>query len=232
MNDKNTSYPLLLLHGALGSQDQFDEIVAAIGGDRDIYRLNFEGHGQAGPTNSPFRMEYFVENVLGFLDEHSLRTVNIFGYSMGGYVALMLAKEYPESVNRVATLGTILEWNEEVARRECRYLHPEKIREKVPHFAEQLHNRHTDGWERVVDRTREMLLHLGSHPLLNEKDWKQFRQPVRFHVGDRDSTAGLDATIDVCNKISRAELCVLPDTGHAIAEVNRRMLGVSINNFF
>lgn len=232
MSDNNSQYPLLLLHGALGSQDQFDEIIDEISDDSEIYRLNFEGHGQAGPTDSPFRMEYFIENVLGFLDEHSLRTVNIFGYSMGGYVALLLAKQYSEAVNRVATLGTILQWNQEIARRECRYLHPEKIQEKVPHFAEQLQDRHTDGWERVVDRTREMLQHLGSHPLLHEKDWKQFRQPIRLHVGDRDSTAGLDSTIEVYNKIPRAELCVLPNTGHAMAEVNRSMLGRSINNFF
>lgn len=232
MNDKNTSYPLLLLHGALGSQDQFDEITDVISGDRDIYRLNFEGHGQAGPTDSPFRIEYFVENVLGFLDEHGLEAVNIFGYSMGGYIALVLAKEYPKLVNRVATLGTILQWDEEIARRECRYLDPEKIIEKVPHFAEQLNNRHPSGWQRVVDRTREMLQHLGSHPVIREQDWKELHQPIRLHVGDGDNTAGLNHTIEVYRKIDHAELCVLPGSGHPMAEVNHNILKASINNFF
>jgi len=76
--------PLLLLHGALGSKKQFDELVPKLREHMHatVYRINFEGHGTSGPVSSPFRIEYFVENVLGFIDEHKLPKVNIFGYSI------------------------------------------------------------------------------------------------------------------------------------------------------
>jgi len=137
--------PLLLLHGALGTKQQFDELVPRLKKHADVYRISFEGHGSAGPVSSPFRIEYFVENVLGFMDEHKLQQVNIFGYSMGGYVALALAKEYPQQVNKIATLGTILQWDQAVARKECRYLDPEKMEQKVPKFVSLLDERHPSG---------------------------------------------------------------------------------------
>jgi len=223
---------LLLLHGALGNKNQLDPIAYQLNDYFDLYRLDFEGHGEAGPTGSPFRIEYFVENVLGYMDEHGIKKANVFGYSMGGYVALALAKKYPESIKKIATLGTILQWNPEIAEQECHYLHPEKIKDKVPHFAEKLKERHLSGWERVVERTRDMLEDLGMHPHIRKEDWKKIKSSVRFHVGDRDNTAGIENTVEVYKKMDYSELTVLPKTGHPVSEVNLEVLIPSLLEFF
>lgn len=224
--------PLILLHGALGTLEQFDFLLPELKGHFEVHRLNFEGHGEAGPTDSAFRMSYFAENVLGYLDEHGIDEANFFGYSMGGYVAMVLAKTHPERVGKVATLGTILQWDEQVAERECRYLHPSKIKEKVPHFAEQLKKRHLSGWERVVNRTRDMLQYLGVNPDIKESDWGSINCPLRFHIGDRDTTAGLDATTAIYRKTENSELVVLPKTGHPIIEADKDFLILSLKQFF
>lgn len=229
---RGNSTPLVLLHGALGSKAQFDAILPELQQHFDVYRLNFEGHADAGPTEDPFRIEYFAENVLGFMDEHAIERANIFGYSMGGYVGLTLAKEHPRRVKKIATLGTVLQWSEEIASRECRYLHPGKIKEKVPHFADRLSQRHPEGWEQVVNKTRDMLQALGSDPSLKSGDWKSIDQFIRFHLGDQDTTAGLAATVKMFNKIDHSELCVLPLTGHPIEEVKKELLLASLVDFF
>lgn len=224
--------PLLLLHGALGSKDQFDSLTPKLEEHFEIHTLNFEGHGQAGPTDSAFRIEYFSENVLGYLDEHDIREINIFGYSMGGYVALNLAKEQPESIHKIAILGTILQWNEEIAELESRHLYPEKIKEKVPLFADQLKERHLYGWEKVVDKTRELVQKLGEIPVIEKDDWQAIKHNIRLHVGDRDTTAGLDKTIEIYRKMDYADLAVLPKTGHPLSEVNQPVLIASLVDFF
>ncbi|HKK45467.1 MAG TPA: alpha/beta fold hydrolase [Balneolaceae bacterium] len=224
--------PLILLHGALANSHQFDILKPKLQEHFDLYTLDFEGHGESGPTDSPFRIEYFVENVLGLLDEHMLEKVNIFGYSMGGYIGLTLAKEYPKSVKKVATLGTILNWDVETARWENRFLHPERLQAKVPDFVDQLNRRHLDGWERVVERTREMLQHLGKHPSIQHEEWKYFKIPIRLHVGDRDTTAGLETTMEIFEQLSNAELCVLPGTPHPFEKANIDTLTASLIDFF
>lgn len=221
-----------MLHGALGDKTQFDPIIPGLKDHFDLHLLNFEGHGDAGPTDSPFHIEYFIENVLGYLDEHEIPQTNIFGYSMGGYVGLNLAKQQPVSIGKIATLGTILQWDEEVAQQECRHLHPREIKEKVPHFARQLSERHLSGWERVVDETRAMLEDLGANPLLDEEDWNHITHRVRLHVGDRDTTSAIDKTVEIYKKMDYAELAVLPRTAHPISEVNIEVLVASLLNFF
>lgn len=231
MNDRQKD-PLILLHGALGTSEQFNFLVPVLNKHFEVHPLNFEGHGEAGPTDSLFRISYFVENVLGYMDEHEIEQAYFFGYSMGGYVALVLAKDYPERVKRVATLGTILQWDEEIAERECKYLYPQKIKEKVPHFAKQLKERHLSGWERVVNSTRDMLQYLGVHPEIKSEEWKYINCPLRFHVGDGDTTAGLSETVDIFQKIDDAELMVLPKTNHPISEVDKELLVSSMESFF
>ena len=103
---------ILLLHGALGSEVQFTELKKALSESFDVHTLTFEGHGGRA-SNRPFSMGGFVENVVDYLDKNGLDSVNIFGYSMGGYVALMLAKEHPNRVNKIMTLGTKFAWNPE-----------------------------------------------------------------------------------------------------------------------
>jgi pimeloyl-ACP methyl ester carboxylesterase len=53
--------------------------------------LIFQGHG-SDTTNGDFSIERFANDTLDFLDQHQIDSVNIFGYSMGGYVALKLQK--------------------------------------------------------------------------------------------------------------------------------------------
>lgn len=224
--------PLLLLHGALGSKHQFDKLVPKLQDDTEVYRINFEGHGSSGRASSPFRIEYFVENVLGFIDEHTLQKVNIFGYSMGGYVALTLAKEYPQRINKVATLGTILQWDVDIARKECRYLDPEKMQQKVPGFVSLLDDRHPYGWKTVVNQTREMLHHLGHAPNIMSDDWQDIEPPVRLCIGDQDTTAGIESTIQVYKKLPNAQLCVLPETPHPFNKINLKNLSSVLLDFF
>ncbi|MEL7833184.1 alpha/beta hydrolase [Fodinibius sp. Rm-B-1B1-1] len=229
---QNNRPSLLLLHGALGTLEQFDFLVPQLKEHFVVHRINFEGHGDAGPTDSPFRISYFAENVLGYMDEHGIEAANFFGYSMGGYVALVLAKNHPQRVKKVATLGTILQWNEKIAEQECQYLHPGKIKEKVPHFAEQLKERHLSGWERVVNNTRDMLQYLGVNPEIESEDWKHITCPLRFHIGDRDTTAGLADTAEIYQKTEKSELVVLPKTGHPITEADKDYLMLSLEKFF
>ena len=76
------------------------------------------------------------------MNENYIQTIDIFGYSMGGYVALWLARFYPDRVGKIFTLGTKLKWNDEEAEKEIKMLNPEKVELKVPAFAQQLAERH------------------------------------------------------------------------------------------
>jgi pimeloyl-ACP methyl ester carboxylesterase len=166
------------------------------------------------------------------MNDRNISVANLFGYSMGGYVALYLAKKEPERIHRISTLGTIVEWNEDKAMTETVYLHPEKMEDKVPHFAEVLRKRHKVDWMTLVNKTREMLEYLGRRPAIRKEEWRKLTQPVRMHIGDRDNTAGIESTIEVYNRLDNGELVVLPHTPHPFEKVNEQWLIYSLSEFF
>lgn len=224
---------LLLLHGALGSQHQFDELTGRLADDFDLHTLTFEGHGDQPPLHDEFRSEHFVANVIAYLDARGLAQTDIFGYSMGGYVALTLASTHPDRVNRVFTLGTELPWTPARAARDIKLLDADKIAEKVPAFARTLDARHSAfGWRNVLAATKEMLHDLGTHPRLTEETFRALSHHIRLSVGDQDTTAGVEDTVGVFRWLQKGELQVFPSTPHPLERVEVGMLAEAIKQFF
>src|ERR1051326_9543575 len=86
---------LLLLHGAIGSKVQLEPLASLLGDKYSVHSMNFSGHG-GEPLPEQFSIAGFANDVLSYLEGNNLPRVNIFGYSMGGYVALYLARHYPQ----------------------------------------------------------------------------------------------------------------------------------------
>ena len=224
--------PLILLHGALGTSEQVMLLADKLNADSPVHLLNFEGHGSETIPERPFRMEHFAENVLNYMEENSIEKADLFGYSMGGYVALLLGLHHAERVGKISTLGTVLKWSPEVAGREVKFLNPDKIKEKVPQFAQELDRRHPGNWERVTAKTKDLLTGLGNDPRIKDSDWSKIKNKVRIHVGDRDQTAGLTQSIEVYGSLLNGELVVLPNSPHPIEKVDMDLLVASLNGFY
>ena len=94
---------LLLLHGALGSLEQFDELETRLSKKFIVHTLNFSGHGGLPIPEEGFSIELFAKDVLNYLNNKKIDSINIFGYSMGGYVALYLAVHHPNPVSMSVT---------------------------------------------------------------------------------------------------------------------------------
>jgi len=90
---------LLLLHGALGSIKQFGFIKESLEESFDVFAINFEGHG-GDETSNEFSIQLFTENVIDYIKENSKGETNIFGCSMGGYVALNVALKIPLKIKK------------------------------------------------------------------------------------------------------------------------------------
>jgi pimeloyl-ACP methyl ester carboxylesterase len=225
---------LVLLHGALGASSQLDPLAHALGNRFHVHQVDFEGHANVPPRDRPFRVESFAENVIELLDRKAITRARIFGYSMGGYVALHLAAEQPDRVESVATLGTKFRWDAATAVHEASRLDPQTIRDRVPHFAEVLAARHAaaGGWVGVLARTAEFLRDLGDQPRLSDAVLAQIRQPVRVIVGDRDSTVSVDESTAVAESLGAGSLTVLRDTPHPIEQVEVKTLAGVLLEFF
>jgi pimeloyl-ACP methyl ester carboxylesterase len=215
----------ILLHGALGAQEQLLPLRAQFAGDQhDVFTLNLPGHGGA-TIQGPFGIETFAEGVMNFVRGKSNQQVNLFGYSMGGYVALWLAYLYPSAVRHIVTLGTKFDWSPESARREVLKLNPNQITEKVPAFARILEHRHApQDWKSLVRMTNEMMTQLGDKPLITTSILLNIRTRVLVLLGDQDDMADPQYSEEVANHLPEGSFKLLPQTTHPIEKVNLQQL--------
>src|SRR5215203_1275354 len=115
---------LILLHGALGSRAQLAPLDRLLSNHFDVHALDFPGHGGT-PLPPHFSIPSLARSVQQYCEEKGLREVSVFGYSMGGYVALYLALQAPALVRRIITLATKFQWDVATAAREVKMLQPE-----------------------------------------------------------------------------------------------------------
>jgi pimeloyl-ACP methyl ester carboxylesterase len=223
---------LLLLHGALGSKDNFIELTKALSSDYDVYSLNFNGHGNQQIIEDEFSISNFANEVLRFLDQKNIDSTAIFGYSMGGYVALYLAQNFPNRVQSVFTLATKFAWTIESATKESKLLNSLIIKEKVPKYATTLEQLHGNSWEKLMNATATLMLGLGVDPALKENDFRNIAKPILLAVGDKDVMVCLEETIAVYRLIPNAQLLVLPNTTHPIDRIDIVVLSFQIKRFF
>lgn len=223
---------LLLLHGALGSREQFQHISPLLQPQFTVDTISFSGHGRVPSRDHAFTIQNCAHEVLDWLNTKQRRTIDIFGYSMGGYVALWLARFYPDRVGRIYTLGTKLEWNAAVAEKETKLLNAEKITAKVPAFAQELESRHGEQeWRSVLHKTANLMHDLAKHHL-TEEDFKQIRSQVQLSLGDQDNMVSVEETQLVQTQIPNASFKLLPDTPHPLEKVNAQLLAKELKEFF
>lgn len=222
---------LLLLHGALGSAAHFTHLKELLANTFQIHTLNFESHGGREVVDT-ISIPGFAEEVLAYLNQNGIDKISIFGYSMGGYVALYLAKQQPDRIDKVFTLATKFDWIPQGAAKETAMLDPIAINEKVPKYAAALEQLHGSNWKELMRKTADMMLGLGNNPTLKDADFTTIKTPVLLAVGDKDAMVTTTETEKVHRLIPNSGFLVLPDTIHPIDRVNQEELANRILEYF
>lgn len=223
---------IILLHGAIGASDQLQPLADALSNNNThIHLLNFAGHGQKPFHPNGFSIAAFAEELKAYITVNHLEQASVFGYSMGGYVALYLAHQQPGLLGHIITLGTKFEWSPEIAQKEIKMLDAKTILEKVPKFAEALQVRHGANWEVLLQKTAELMTGLGAHPLLNEETFHAISHKVLIGLADHDSMVTLNETTTVFKQLKQAYMYMLPATKHPIETVNISLLARIIEDF-
>ncbi len=219
---KSEKPKLLCLHGALGSAAQLHLALHPLAEDYDLYFFDFPGHGER--TNDELTIDACVQATRDYMHREKLAGTTIFGYSMGGYVALLLAKKYPEMVGQIITLGTKLEWNPETAANEVRMLNPQKMQEKVPHYKAYLEKWHGQDWANVVEQTANLMIDLGNCQPLNTDVYQTILHPVLLCLAEEDNMVSEAETRHAANMLPFGAFQNIEASKHPIEKVNMEAL--------
>jgi esterase len=86
-------FPLLLLHGFLGSLDNWRSASQRLADHYQVFSLDLRNHGSS-PHSATMNYDVMAEDVYEFAEDHHLTSIFLLGHSMGGKVAMQFATRF------------------------------------------------------------------------------------------------------------------------------------------
>ncbi|MGH9119628.1 MAG: alpha/beta fold hydrolase [Acidimicrobiales bacterium] len=93
--------PLVMLHGAYMTIDSMGPILPALAATRRVVGVEQQAHGHTADVDRPLTYEQMADDTAALLRHLGIEHADVFGYSMGGGIALQLAVRHPELVRRL-----------------------------------------------------------------------------------------------------------------------------------
>jgi pimeloyl-ACP methyl ester carboxylesterase len=211
-SDKPT---LLLLPGLLGAiTTQWRPFVRPLSADFQVILMDLRGHGRSDNATNQLHPDRMLKDVIGLLDALKVERLGVSGYSLGGYLGLMLAQSQPRRVHSLIVHGTKFYWNKAAADIMYQQLDPDTMAEKVPAYADQLVQDHGARHWRVLVRQAADLVNYLVQNGMTERMISHIQQPVLVSVGDRDEMVPLPEAQRLSRVLPKGELIVLPGVRH------------------
>jgi pimeloyl-ACP methyl ester carboxylesterase len=220
---------LVLLHGGAGSRDELEDLRALVGPGRRVIAPDQRAHGRS-PDLGELSYPLMAADTAGVLDELGVRAADIVGFSDGGIVALLLARERPELVGRVVAIGANVSWAPpapriytdgymaRLATIKTDDLPLPDVRQNLPEAEE--------GWPAIVEKYRALWL---AEPGITLADLAGVRTPILYVVGDGDTR--VEHTVAMYRATPGSQLAVVPGAGHDVPRSRPVELAAIVHRF-
>ena len=215
--------PLLLLHGAYMTIDTLGPILPGLAATRRVIAAEQQGHGHTADVDRPLTYEQMADDTAALLQHLAIDNSDVFGYSMGGAIALQLAIRHPAAVRKlvVASAGYTSDSMHPAALEMFPSITPELFA-GTPIEQAYLRNAPNPGdFPRLVEKLTQLDTTNFAWP---EDDIRGISAPTMIVLGDSDGVR-LEHAVELFNLrgggvmgdlqgMPKSQLAVLPGTSH------------------
>ncbi len=99
--------PIVLIHCFTCAINWWDGVIPRLDRDHRVIAIDLLGHGGSEKPSSGYSIENQASLVAGVLGRLGVRDAEVVGHSLGGPVAIALAEQSPQLVNRLMTIDSI-----------------------------------------------------------------------------------------------------------------------------
>jgi pimeloyl-ACP methyl ester carboxylesterase len=213
--------PLVVLHGAHMNLKTMGRIIPLLAKTHRVYALELQGHGRTTDIDRPITYQNLADDVAAFMEAVGLEKADVFGYSMGGTVALQLAIRHPEKLDRLIVAS--VSYDEAGWQPAFKALIPQMTREMFAPFENEWrkHAPNSEGYAAFIDK----MIALEHEPMAWGEDIGAMKTPTLIISGDADA-ATLEHTVamfrllgggimgDMGQPLPAARLAIMPATSH------------------
>jgi pimeloyl-ACP methyl ester carboxylesterase len=230
-----TGVPVIFLTHLAAVLDNWDpRVVDGIAAQHRV--ITFDNRGVGASTGStPTTIEAMARDAVTFIRALGFDQVNLFGFSMGGMIAQVIAQQEPQLVRKVILAGTGPAGGEgidkvtritylDTARALLTRQDPKQFlfftrtangRRAGKEFLARLQERRNDRDNAIsVGAFRAQLKAIHRWGRQKPADLAGIRQPVLVTNGDSDKMVPSQNTVDLDRRLPDSQLVLYPDAGH------------------
>lgn len=231
----NTAVPVIFLTHLAAVLDNWDpRVVDGIAAEHRV--ITFDNRGVGASTGStPKTIEAMARDAIAFIRALGFEQVDLFGFSMGGMIAQVIAQQQPRLVRKMIIAGTGPAGGEgiekvtrisylDTARGLLTHHDPKEFlfftrtpngRAAAKDFLGRLEERTNDRDKAIsVGSFRAQLKAIHRWGQQAPTDLASIRQPVLVVNGDSDKMVPTKNTFELDQRLPNSELVIYPDAGH------------------
>ncbi len=230
----STGTPLVLLQHFSGNIDAWDPaVVNALAADRPMIVFDNAGVGRS-TGQTPDNVAAMARDAVTFINLLGLSKVDLLGFSLGGFVAQIIAAEHGPLVRKVILVGTAPRGGEEhlLAVLQEAFSHTEAPDIRLPLFftpssasqaaglaflkraKARTEDRDADSGKAVTDPQAKALITWCATPDPEHAILRAVTQPALVVSGSNDTMLPADNAYAMFKALSNAQLILYPDSGH------------------
>ena len=105
--------PILCIHGITANCRCWGTLADALVPEYQMIAMDLRGRGQSGKPPTGYALEYHLRDIICLLDDLEIDRVVIMGHSLGAFIGLAFAAEYPERIDRLILVDGGGDWSKE-----------------------------------------------------------------------------------------------------------------------
>jgi len=220
--------PLVLFHGAFEDSRAWIETIQHLSPHLDVIAWDAPGCGASDDVPRHWNARNWADAAAGFVAALRLSAPAVAGFSLGSVMALLLAREHPESVGRLVLVGAYAGWggsldSDALAQRVAavRFTVDHPPEEWADDFLDSVFAPDARPERRALARTLlEDWRPATTLALLNvmvqdlRPDLANIRTPTVIVRGTADARSPRHAAVEMCALLPRARLVEIVGAGH------------------
>jgi 3-oxoadipate enol-lactonase len=216
--------PMVLLHGYPLDHHLWDKVAPLLEDTFDLILPDLRGFGGSSAVDSFYTMEDIAGDVAALLDSLQVEKAAIVGHSMGGYVALALARLFPQRVRGLGLVSSQV-LADPPDRKEGRYKSAAEVADKgIGSVVETMTSKFTSNpqlqkFARESMEQQQPAAYIGALKAMAERvdstsALSSFNFPLVLIHGDADMLIPIDRAREVKAALPSAYLVEINSAGH------------------
>lgn len=213
--------PLVLLHGNNQSIRNYSYQIDYFKKDYKVIAVDTRGWGKTVDLGDSMSFEMMADDMAALLKHMKIDSANIIGWSDGGVCGLLLAIRHPETVKKLAITGANTQPDSSA-------IYPE-----LHHMIENAYNQLKNSDYNPPNK-KNILRHIEkelNQPHISKEELHSISCPTLVIGGDQDVIRP-EHTLYIFNNIPKANLWILPNSGHYTPAAFADDFNMNVKRFF